>query len=288
MTNGASFLEKLKNGTKPTVSFEFFPPKDAIGIDTLRNTFAKLLDLAPDFISVTYGAMGSNQETSLSVVEEFAPQVPTIAHLTCIGATEANIKGLLQRYESAGVAGVLALRGDLPATFEGDPLGDFQHADQLVSLVKTSSKLTLGVAAFPEKHPQSASLEDDLVVLKRKETLGAELAMTQLFFDIEAYSTLVSNSREHGITMPIVPGLMPISNAKQVLRMADMSGASIPKDLLNDLANASDEVQARQIGMEFSIALGRELLDRGAPGLHVFTLNHHKAATELLEGIGLA
>lgn len=288
MTDEQDFLDKLNNRVKPTISFEFFPPKDENGLETLRNSFNKLKTFNPDFVSVTYGAMGSNQSVSLAVVEELAPQVPTIAHLTCIGATEKNITGLLSRYESAGVAGVLALRGDVPANFEGDPLGDFQHADQLVALTKKISTLSIGVAAFPEKHPESDSLAQDLEVLKKKQDLGAELAMTQLFFDIDAYSKLVSSAEDNGVSMPIVPGLMPISNAKQVLRMAEMSGASLPSSLMNQLNSAENEEHAREIGMEFSIQLGRQLIARGAPGIHIFTLNHYRAATELLEGIGLS
>jgi len=288
MTIETNFLAKLRNSERPTVSFEFFPPKDEAGLETLRTSFAELQAFNPDFVSVTYGAMGSNQATSLAVVEEFARQVPTIAHLTCIGATEANIAALLGRYETAGVAGVLALRGDVPATFEGDPLGDFQHADQLVALAKQTSKLTVGVAAFPEKHPESASLAEDLEVLQRKEQLGAELAMTQLFFDVDAYKQLVERAQSMGLTLPIVPGLMPIANAKQVMRMADMSGAKIPQHLVDALNSAANETESRAIGMQFSIELGRELLTYGAPGLHIFSLNHHRAASELLHGIGLS
>ena len=280
-------MQRLRTVGNPTISFEFFPPKTEVGFDSLHATFSELSKFNPDFVSVTYGAMGSNQEVSLAVVREFAPQVPTIAHLTCVGATEANIKSLLEQYEELGVAGVLALRGDVPASFDGDPLGDFQHADQLLALAKNASDMVIGVAAFPEKHPESTSLEADLDVLVRKQELGAELAMTQLFFDLQAYFDLVANASLAGVNIPIVPGLMPISNAKQVLRMAEMSGAKIPEQLLADLTSASSEEDARRIGMKFSIELGRKLLEGGAPGLHVFTLNHHLAASELLEGISV-
>lgn len=287
MEKASSKITELLSNARPTISFEFFPPKDAAGFDTLRTTFAQLQKFNPDFISVTYGAMGSNQETSLAVVQEFASQIPTIAHLTCIGATKATISSLLDAYKSFGVAGILALRGDIPKSYEGNPLGDFQSANDLITYIDGSS-FEIGVSAFPEKHPESPSLAHDIEILKLKQASGASFAMTQLFFEIEAYFDLVSAAREAGITIPIVPGLMPIANAKQVLRMAEMSGAKIPARLLEQLNSAEDEDSARAVGMEFSAELAKSLITGGAPGVHIFTLNHHKATTELLETAGLA
>ena len=276
------------NGTsKPTLSFEFFPPKDEIGKLTLWNSFDALRELTPDFVSVTYGAMGSNQETSLAVVERFAPQVATIAHLTCIGASEGSIASLLADYERFGVAALLALRGDVPAG-QIAPKGHFSHAIDLVNFARERSRLEIGVAAFPEKHPESASFEQDASVLFDKVTAGASFGMTQLFFTAKAYFDLVALNRTHGIEIPIVPGVMPISNAKQVLRMAEMSGAAVPMHLQNALLGAEDEAAAREIGMEFSARLVRELVDGGAPGIHIFTLNQSKAAIELATSSGLA
>ena len=276
------------DASRPSVSFEFFPPKDQAGFDNLMSNFAKLEELNPDFASVTYGAMGSNQESSLAVVENLSKRLPTIAHLTCIGSTKSKIAELLGRYESAGVAAVLALRGDVPASFEGNPLGEFQNANELVSVIRESSSLAIGVSAFPEKHPESPSFSHDIEILKLKQDNGASFAMTQMFFDIEAYTSLVANARAAGVTMPIVPGVMPIANAKQVLRMAEMSGAAIPTELMNDLNSAQDDAEAKAIGMAFSVELSKELLNRGAPGLHIFTLNQFTSANELITGIGLA
>jgi methylenetetrahydrofolate reductase (NADPH) len=287
MGNDRGQIGLLLSSSRPTISFEFFPPKDEQGFESLRASFAELSKLSPDFISVTYGAMGSNQDRSLAVVQEFANQVPTIAHLTCIGATTKSLTSLLDQYATSEVAAILALRGDLPKDYVGAPFGDFATATDLVELVKVSS-FEIGVAAFPEKHPESPSLEHDLAVLKIKQDAGASFAMTQLFFDIEAYFDLVSAAREVGIVIPVVPGLMPIANAKQVLRMAEMSGARVPDVLLKSLELAEDENQARAIGMEFSVNLAKELISRGAPGLHIFTLNHHRATIELLQGAGLA
>lgn len=287
MDNDREVITSFLNSASPTISFEFFPPKDESGLESLRASFVELSKISPDFISVTYGAMGANQEKSLAVVKEFARQVPTIAHLTCIGSTKDSLTSLLAQYEYAGVAAILALRGDVPTGFDGELRGDFVHATDLVELIRSTS-FEIGVAAFPEKHPESPSLEHDLNVLKIKQAAGATFAMTQLFFDIEAYFDLVNAAKSQGVTMPVVPGLMPIANARQVLRMAEMSGARIPELLLQELKLAKDEDQAREIGMRFSIQLAKELIERGAPGLHIFTLNHHRATLELLQGAGLA
>ena len=225
--------------SRPTISFEFFPPKDETGFENLRVSFEHLMALDPDFISVTYGAMGSNQDRSIAVVQEFAMRVPTIAHLTCIGATRSNLQELLATYAASGVAGILALRGDIPKDFVGEPLGDFKRATDLVHLVRETN-FEIGVAAFPEKHPESSSLEHDLKVLKIKQDSGSSFAMTQLFFDIDAYFKLVNSARGAGVIIPILPGLMPIANAKQVLRMAEMSGASVPEELVAALNSAKN------------------------------------------------
>lgn len=279
--------KSLLQASKPTLSFEFFPPKDEAGRMTLWNSFEALMELNPDFVSVTYGAMGSNQETSLAVVERFAPQVATIAHLTCIGASEASIAGLLASYEDFGVAALLALRGDVPAGRTA-PVGHFAHAIDLVTFAHTRSELEIGVAAFPEKHPESASLEADAAVMFDKVSAGASFGMTQLFFTAQAYFDLIERNHNHGIEIPIVPGVMPIANAKQVLRMAEMSGASVPDELQAALLKAQDETESREIGMQYSAQLVRDLVSGGAPGVHIFTLNQSKSAIELATSAGLA
>lgn len=279
--------KSLNKSSKPTLSFEFFPPKDEVGAQTLWRSFDALRELNPDFVSVTYGAMGSNQATSLAVVERFAPKVATIAHLTCIGASESSIAGLLAAYERFEVAALLALRGDVP-TGQTAPAGHFAHAIDLVRFARERSDLEIGVASFPEKHPESASFEADAAVLFEKVSAGASFGMTQLFFTAQAYFDLIERNRIHGIDVPIVPGVMPIANAKQVLRMAEMSGASVPSDLESSLLSASDEAEAREIGMAFSAQLVRELIAGGAPGVHIFTLNQSRAAIELASSAGLA
>jgi methylenetetrahydrofolate reductase (NADPH) len=287
MVANSTLTSLLADSSRPTLSFEFFPPKDEASRLSLSASVDELAKLNPDFVSVTYGAMGSNQESSLAVVESLAKRFPTIAHLTCIGATRENIQALLDRYTQLGVAGILALRGDKPANFDALPASDYQVALDLVNQVVQTSNLPVGVATFPEKHPESPSLQHDIHVLKLKQDAGATFAMTQLFFSIHAYDELVSAARSAGITIPIVPGVMPISNVKQVMRMAEMSGASVPDSLTNALTEASTDEDAQKVGMDFTVKLATELVAKGAPGLHIFTLNHHRAAIEVATGAGL-
>lgn len=273
--------------SEPTLSFEFFPPKDEDGAATLWRSFDKLLEVNPDFVSVTYGAGGSNRETSLAVVDRMAKQVLTIGHLTCVGATRASTREVIDRFEAAGVSSILALRGDSPRDNPNALAeGELKTAIELVELVARDTNLEVGVAAFPEKHPESPDLAHDAKVLSLKQSAGASYAMTQLFFTVEAYTELVETSKQAGATMPIIPGLMPISNADRIVRMAEMSGAKLPTELLKKFETA-DEAQARIIGMDYSIKLAADLVAAGAPGLHIFSLNLAKAALEVARGAGL-
>jgi methylenetetrahydrofolate reductase (NADPH) len=273
---------------QPTLSFEFFPPKDEAGADSLWKNYDKLLEVSPDFVSVTYGAGGSNRETSLAVVDRMAKDVLTIGHLTCVGSSFDGSREIIKHFEQAGVRSILALRGDSPQN-EPDALskGQLKTALELVELVRAESSLEVGVAAFPEVHPESPHLQHDAEVLNLKQQAGASYAMTQLFFTVEAYQDLVAAASLAGANLPIIPGVMPISNAAKVLRMAEMSGAAVPKQLLARLQNASED-EARIIGMDYSIELSTKLLEAGAPGLHIFSLNFSKAALEVARGCGLA
>jgi methylenetetrahydrofolate reductase (NADPH) len=285
----ANVLQAREASSSPSLSFEFFPPKDDAGLDRLWSAFDRLLEVNPDFVSVTYGAGGSNREKSFAIVERMAPKVLTIGHLTAVGATRESTREIIQRYRSAGVNSILALRGDSPKD-QPDALerGELKTALELVTLARDEFDCEVGVAAFPEVHPESPSLEHDANVLRLKQDAGATFAMTQLFFTLEAYQRLVQTNQAHGVTMPIIPGLMPIANAKNVIRMAQLSGAAIPQSLLARLESTDDETEARRIGMEYSIQLGNDLLSSGAPGLHIFSLNHDAAALELSRGVGLA
>lgn len=272
---------------QPTLSFEFFPPKDEEASTSLWRSYDKLLEANPDFVSVTYGAGGSNRDTSLAVVDRMAKDVLTIGHLTAVGSSFDSSRATIARFQDAGVRSILALRGDSPI---GDPdalaKGELKTALDLVELVRNETDLEIGVAAFPEVHPESPDLQHDAKVLALKQSAGASYAMTQLFFSVEAYVRLVEASKAAGATLPIVPGVMPISNAARVLRMAEMSGASVPQELMHALQSANED-EARKIGMEYSIQLSRDLIAAGAPGLHIFTLNLAKAALEVASGAGL-
>lgn len=283
-----SILEKAKAESRFTLSFEYFPTKDDSANHSLFDTFDQLNQLSPDFVSVTYGAGGSNRERSLAVLDHMSPVVPTIGHLTCVGASRRSTTEMVQRFEQAGVAAILALRGDPPKD-NPDALaqGEIKTALELVELAQRLSKLDVGVATFPEVHPESPDLAHDLKVLALKAAAGASFAITQLFFSVDMYTNLVAQARAAGLEMPIVPGLLPISNAKQVLRMAAMSGAAVPTELVTRLESAN-EAGSRRIGMAHSIEFGRQLLAAGAPGLHIFTLNQSDAAREVALGVGLA
>lgn len=271
-----------------SLSFEFFPPKDEAAEARLWAAFEALKQVNPDFVSVTYGAGGSNRETSLAIVERMAKDVLTIGHLTCVGSSIESSIEIIRAFENAGVGSILALRGDSPKD-QPDALesGEIKTALELVDLIAHQTELEIGVAAFPEVHPESPDLAHDATVLSLKEQAGASYAITQLFFSVEAYLALLDANEAAGAGfLPIIPGLMPIANAKQVIRMAQMSGAAIPEELLHQLADA-DDATAREIGMAYSIKLARDLVAAGAPGLHIFSLNHHEAAIELARGAGL-
>lgn len=285
--NVITALQTRHSRGEKTLSYEFYPPRDEAAEATLWATFETLASNGADFVSVTYGAGGSNQERTLAVTERMAPQITTIGHLTCVGSTREHSTEIIQRFEDHGVASILALRGDAPKDRPNALAeGELKTALELVELAKGHSSLEIGVAAFPEKHGESPSLAHDAKVLGMKQAAGASYAITQLFFSLEAYLELLAENQRVGASLPVIPGLMPISNAKQVLRMAEMSNAKVPTELYNQLSDA-DEASARAIGMEYTIELGRALLDAGAPGLHIFTLNQSTAALELAHGVGL-
>ena len=269
-----------------SLSFEFFPPREGTE-HAMWETFENVLAVNADFVSLTYGAGGSNQHKSLEVLDRMAPQILTVGHLTCVGASRQSTREVIRHFESAGVRSILALRGDAPKD-DPDALekGQLKTALDLVELVRSETSLEVGVAAFPEGHPESPSLDHDAKVLQMKQAAGAAYGVTQLFFGVKHYTDMVEAAQRHGATLPIIPGLMPVSNVKQLLRMAQMSGAAVPSTLAHQL-ESTDEATARRIGMDYTIDVGLRLLEAGAPGLHIFTLNKTEAAMELAAGVGL-
>jgi methylenetetrahydrofolate reductase (NADPH) len=274
-------------------SFEFFPPKTDDGERLLWQAIRELEGLQPTFVSVTYGAGGSTRDRTVRITQRIAEETTLLpmGHLTCVGSSVAELRSVIGSYADAGVRNVLALRGDPPggpgAPWEQHPEG-LAHADELVTLVRSLGDFSVGVAAFPERHPESASLDDDARVLLAKQEAGAEFAVTQMFFEASHYFALVTRARTLGCTIPVLPGIMPLTNINQLERFAILSGTAFPDDLAARFRAVADDPGAvHALGVEAASALCQELLDGGAPGLHFFTLNRSTSAREIYTGLGL-
>ena len=280
-------VEKL-GGSSPAISFEFFPPKGQEGVDRLFQAVAELAPFAPAYVSVTYGAGGSTRQLTVDLVGRIQREVgiEAMAHLTCVGASQAELGGVLDQLEQKGVQNVIALRGDPPKgsdTFVTHE-GGFSHASELAGFLKQRGGFCIAGACYPEKHPEAGSLEADLMHLKRKVDAGAEFLITQLFFDNADYFAFVERARKLGITVPIVAGIMPVTNVSQIKRFTAMCGASMPDALLQKLEPvAADADAVGEIGVQHAVEQCRELLAKGAPGVHFYTLNRSKATVEILK-----
>jgi methylenetetrahydrofolate reductase (NADPH) len=273
-------------------SFEFFPPKDAEGEERLWHAMEGLKSIAPDFVSVTYGAGGSTRDRSIRIAREITDRtgIPTVAHITCVGSTRADLLEILHSYKNAKITSILALRGD-PV---GGPLAPWiptenglTHADELVELARDCGGFKIGVAAFPDGHPSSGGdFEKDVDVLIRKEQLGATFATTQFFFDVRAYVNLVDRLAKRGSSLTIVPGILPVTNVKLLHRMAELGGTPIPSHIAKAFADVESDSQAvRNLGVEIATKLCQELLEVGAPGLHFYTMNSSTATVEIYRRI---
>jgi methylenetetrahydrofolate reductase (NADPH) len=282
----------LKNHT-PFVSLEFFPPKDRAKWSVFFRAVEKTLAIKPLFVSVTYGAMGSTREYTLEIVSRLKKEfgLETMAHLTCVNTSIKEIDSYLEDLVKAGVDNVLALRGDLPqgeSVF--DPTcHDFACAAELVSHIRAHFPgLGIGVAAYPEGHPEAASLDSDLNYLKQKLDRGADFAITQLFFDNALYWDFVKRARAIGIGKPIIPGIMPIVNLSNVARIISLCGASIPsgyRERLNTAQERGGTDAVRTMGVEYARNQAQGLLDGGAPGVHLYTLNKAESCVEIVRGL---
>lgn len=276
----------------PTFSFEFFPPKDAEGEARLWSAIEGLESIAPDFISVTYGAGGSTRDRTIRIASEISAHttIPTVAHLTCVGSTREELIEILGKYREAGIDNILALRGDPVggprAPWETTP-GGFDHADQLVSLAAEIGGFTICVAAFPDGHPASGGdLASDIEVLLEKERRGASFATTQFFFEASKWEELVEKLAAKGSSLPIIPGVLPVTNVKQLNRMSELSGVPIPDHITRAFAAVGENPDdVRKLGVEIATELSQTLLDAGAPGIHFYTMNTSTATREIFEGI---
>lgn len=282
----ANLARSLTSG-EPVFSFEFFPPKTDQGERQLWRAIAELTPLAPTFVSVTYGAGGSTRDRTVRITSRILNEtgMDAVAHLTCVGATEDELREVLVRYRLAGITNLLALRGDPPGG-PGSPWtpvsGGLAHADELVGLARRAGGFTIGVAAFPERHPESPDLEHDARVLAGKQAAGASFAVTQFFFDAQDYFGLVDRAIAHGVTIPILPGIMPVTDIRQIERFAVLSGAAFPPELAARFhAVGQDQAAVVELGIEVATELCEKLLAGGAPGLHFYTLNRSTATREV-------
>jgi methylenetetrahydrofolate reductase (NADPH) len=276
-------------------SFEFFPPKSDAGAANLERTIAELSDLSPAYVSVTYGAGGSTRERTIDLVSRIqrAAGITTMAHLTCVGASRADLAGVVDRLIENGVVNVLPLRGDPPAgetSFTPPPDG-FAHASELVAFLRDryGDRLCLAGACYPEGHLECRDLDRDLANLRTKVAAGVDFLVTQLFFDNRRYFDFVSRARRAGITVPIVPGIMPILNVAQIERFTKLCGASLPEPLFRELDRRREDAAAVvQIGIAHATAQCVELLQGGAPGIHFYTLNQSPATRVILTALRAA
>ncbi len=271
-----------------TFSFEFFPPKTDAAQLSLGRTIAELEGLNPSFVSVTYGAGGSTRERTRDLVVWMRREthISPMAHLTCVGHTRADINEILDTYAAAGIENILALGGDPPTDPADIRPSDYAYALDLVEHLREHGGFSIGIAAHPECHPRSASRGDDRRFLAEKLRL-ADFGITQFFFEASHYLRMVEELADLGVTKPIIPGIMPVTNKSQVQRMAELSGAAFPGWLADKLADVDDPDEVRRIGVDAATELCAELLSAGAPGLHFYTLNRSTATREIYANLGL-
>jgi methylenetetrahydrofolate reductase (NADH) len=271
----------------PTFSFEFFPPRTEADDRILWTTIRELESLRPDFVSVTYGAGGATRDHTIEITEQIASDTTLlpVAHLTAVGHSVAELRSIVGRLADAGISNMLALRGDPP----GDPMGEWvahpqglHFASDLVQLIRSHGDFTVGVAAFPYKHPRSATIEADTELFVQKCRSGADYAITQMFFDPDAYLRMRDRVSAAGGTVPIIAGLMPVTNMGIIARSEQFTGAPFPTELGARFAAVADDPQAvRALGIEETSKLAQRLLDEGVPGIHFYTLNRSKATREV-------
>jgi len=279
------------NFTNPVFSFELFPPKTEQGIAKLHKTVGTLNARKPEFFSVTYGAGGSTQSNTFATVDWVRDQGISIApHLSCIGSSRDEILRILQRYQSQGIDRIVALRGDLPSGSGAGSMGDLNHANELVVLIREhfGDVFRIEVAAYPEMHPQAPNFEKDLENFKRKVDAGADSAITQYFYNADAYANFIEACEKRGIDIPVVPGIMPITNFSNLVRFSDACGAEIPRWLRKRLEAYGDDIESiRALGTDVVTRLCQRLLDMGAPGLHFYTMNQAEPTLAIWDRLGL-
>ena len=276
---------QTQQNNAPLYSFEFYPPKSPEGAVTLQQVYSKLAELSPDFFSVTFGAGGSTRDKTFDTVIDIQAQgLAAAPHLSCVASTKANIRTILKDYQDNGISKIVALRGDLPSGMMS--AGEFRYANELVEFIRQESgdHFQIHVAAYPEVHPQSQSATSDFKNFKRKVDAGADAAITQYFYNAEAYFYFVDHCEKSGITIPIVPGIMPITQYTQLFRFSEMCGADIPRWMRKRLESfGDDKASVQAFGLDVVSELCQRLLDNGAPGLHFYTMNQSAPCLAILD-----
>ena len=284
-------LHDILASSKPSISFEFFPPKTDKGEENLWQCIQELTPLKPSFVSVTYGAGGSTQDRTRRIVERIKKEtsLEPMAHLTCVGSTQDDLAALLNQYKAAGIENILALRGDAPdgATEFEAVAGGFSYATDLVKFVRKQEGFSIAVATYPEGHPESSGgVTDDLKYLKIKQDEGAIAAVTQYFFDNEHYYKFREKAEKQGITIPILPGIMPIANYEQIVRFSNMCGASIPDWLHEKMKPIADDLDTvKAMGIELATNQCKDLIANDAPGVHIYALNKSEASIAICNNL---
>ncbi len=293
LSGGGRRVRDLLATGERSFSFEFFPPRDAAGVSALWTALRELESLRPTFVSVTYGAGGSSRDTTIEITQRIAREttMTPMAHLTCVGHTRDELRAIVGAYADAGVRNVLTLRGDPPGGPGTDwtPTGGgLTYADELVALVRSLGDFSVGVAAFPEGHRDAADLDADIAVLRRKQDAGAEFAITEMVLRASDYFGLLERAQAAGVTIPVLPGIMPITNLRQIARMAELSGREVPADVVARVARFEGDAEAvRAEGTAIAAELCEELLRGDAPGLHFYTLNRSRATREIYADLAL-
>ncbi|UKA52669.1 methylenetetrahydrofolate reductase [Arthrobacter sp. FW305-BF8] len=292
--------QNLSDTAPVALSYELFPPRSPAAAETLWNTIRELEATDPDYVSVTYGASGSNRDTAVELINRLVLETTLrpLAHLTCVGNTPAELAEIIGELLDAGVRGILALRGDLPKD-SGEPVsGSLRYAQDLIELIRRveqrrsallcAGKVAVGVAAYPTRHPESPSEAHDVEVLLAKQRSGADFAITQVFFRTEQYADLVTRARRAGVTIPIIPGVMPLTSLRRLKRLGELTGVEPAPELIERMAAADTDAQRLRIGVSATVDLANAALDAGAPGLHIYTFNEHQSALEVLDKLSLA
>lgn len=289
----------LSDTAPVALSYELFPPRSPAAAETLWTTIRELETTEPDYVSVTYGASGSNRDTAVELINRLLLETTLrpLAHLTCVGNTPQELAGIIGELLDTGVRGILALRGDLPKD-GGEPVpGALRYAQDLIELIRRveqrrsallcAGKIAVGVAAYPTRHPESPSEEHDVEVLLAKQRSGADFAITQVFFHAEQYADLLTRARRAGVTIPIIPGVMPLTSLRRLKRLGELAGVEPAAELMERLAAADNDIERLHIGVDATVDLANAALDAGAPGIHLYTFNEHQSALEVLDKLAL-